>query len=896
MNFKLNQRAKIFLLSTAMTLPMAAYASQAVAQDEEDEGIDEIVVTATKRETNLMDTPIAISAFSEESLDRLGIKNVKDLNNLVPSLSIMVDVESSAPIITMRGVRSTNTTEWGDPAVGVHFDGVYSPRPQGALAMMFDIERAETLRGPQGTLFGRNSTVGSINVITKKPVIDEVSGKGVAEYGRWNQRAFKGVVNVPVHETLAIRLSGVMEKRDSFLEGYYDPNQWDTRYLQEMGGIPLVPTNVASTPAGNNPDFRFFFHDELYREVKADPSDFYNNINNYGMRISSLWKPSDDFQWHLTLEKYRDKSAGFLNTRDCERIEDRPSEINGGTCTDQWGSEDNFVAYVNVPGKNDMTIDSIRSHVTYDFLDAFQFNYNLGFQSQERSGQIDLDQGYYLWDQMLKWVDTDYDSWSHELQIKSIDDSDLQWIAGYFNFRENNYLNGQYHGAMGGVALWLQPKRIVSSDAFFAQGTYQVSEKLAITAGIRHTNDTKQDIGGRNYGCWSGCYPAEAWAMVRWDLIDWANFGNIDAQSQAYKDSTTKPREALNVLPSYYFDYPNENFNIDTINDVKNTWSNTTWRLGLDYDYSDDTLLYVYAANGYKGGGNGDVLIRQSDGSRFDTSYDAETVMTYEAGVKTKLLDGRMHVRANAYISDYNNQQFTEWTIYDTIKVIETDAATGLPREVDQDLGTFLTRNAAKSKIKGLELEMDYVPWEGGFISGFVTLMDTEIASDYWKAWTTERGQVFEGGDTNATGPLDPSKPWFRNFKGNDLPYSPKFAFTLNFSQEIMLENGGTVTPFFNVHYESSSYTSIDNTDKWEFGPGAIKQGIDLDIYSDKRDAWALANFSINYTSPEKDWFLEGFVNNVFNNDVNWWQGYAGGTPMANKALRTYGLRLGYNF
>jgi iron complex outermembrane receptor protein len=157
------------LLAGATALALASTVVPASAQEGND-GLEEIVVTATKFSTNLMDTPIAVSAFSEEELDRLNISNVKDLNNLVPNMSIMVDVESNAPIITLRGVRSTNTTEWGDPAVGVHYDGIYSPRPQGALALMFDIERVEVLRGPQGTLFGRNSTVGTANIISRTPI------------------------------------------------------------------------------------------------------------------------------------------------------------------------------------------------------------------------------------------------------------------------------------------------------------------------------------------------------------------------------------------------------------------------------------------------------------------------------------------------------------------------------------------------------------------------------------------------------------------------------------------------------------------------------------------------------------------------------------------------------
>jgi iron complex outermembrane receptor protein len=473
--------------------------------------LEEVIVTATKFETDLMDTPLAVSSFSEDYLDTLGINNVKELVNVVPNMSIMVDVESNAPIITMRGVRSTNTTEWGDPAVGVHYDGIYSPRPQGALALMFDVERVEALRGPQGTLYGRNSTVGTLNIISAKPQFDEFTGKVDVEVGRWNQRSIKGVLNVPVSETFALRAAVYAEKRDSNLTGYYDPNQWDLRYLEDMG-IPLRESSSAVNPAANTVDYQFYFEDTVYEEIPADPSDFYNSIDQNAFRLSGYWKPNDDLAWLVTYEVFKDDSAGGLNARDCERIANRPANINGGSCDDIWGTSDNFVSYVNVPGKNDMTLESIRSHLTYAINDNVEFMYNMGYQSQERVGQIDLDQGQYLWDQMLKWVDTDYDSWSHELQFKSTNrESRLQWVAGYFQFEEDNYMNGQYHGAMGGVSLWLQPKRLIESQALFAQGTYELNERLFLTVGLRHTEDTKTDRGGNNWGCWGGdCHP-EAW-------------------------------------------------------------------------------------------------------------------------------------------------------------------------------------------------------------------------------------------------------------------------------------------------------------------------------------------------------------------------------------------------
>jgi iron complex outermembrane receptor protein len=188
-----------------MSLPLAA-------QDADTDGegnlmLEEVIVTATRVETTLMKTPVAVSAFDQDALTRSGVNNVKDLANLVPNMDISTINGQSTPIVSMRGVRSTNETELGDPAVGIHLDGVYSPRMQGILALMFDNERVEVLRGPQGTLFGRNSTVGTVNIITAKPDTESFYGSTNVAIGNYNAREITGVLNIPISDTFAISSS-----------------------------------------------------------------------------------------------------------------------------------------------------------------------------------------------------------------------------------------------------------------------------------------------------------------------------------------------------------------------------------------------------------------------------------------------------------------------------------------------------------------------------------------------------------------------------------------------------------------------------------------------------------------------------------------------------------------
>ena len=146
------------LLISFLLMPLIAQESE-----DEDEGLEVVVTTATKTEKDILDTAQAVTALSGNQLLELGLNNIKDLNNMIPGLYVQ-NTDTNAPIITLRGIRTENVTELGDPAVGIHVDGVYVARPQAANALMFDLERTELTRGPQGTLYGRNSVVGTLNL------------------------------------------------------------------------------------------------------------------------------------------------------------------------------------------------------------------------------------------------------------------------------------------------------------------------------------------------------------------------------------------------------------------------------------------------------------------------------------------------------------------------------------------------------------------------------------------------------------------------------------------------------------------------------------------------------------------------------------------------------------
>ena len=174
----------------------------------------EIVVTADRREQKLQDYAGTAAAFTGDQLKKRGIQNIADLNDVLPGLTVATNGVNRE--VWIRGIGSSNNTELGDPAAATHWDGVYLPRPAGIGSAFFDIERVEVNVGPQGTLRGRNATAGSVNIITWKPGLGVWDAEIEGEYGNYNQKVVRGMLNIPIGDTVAVRLSGMGLSHDSY--------------------------------------------------------------------------------------------------------------------------------------------------------------------------------------------------------------------------------------------------------------------------------------------------------------------------------------------------------------------------------------------------------------------------------------------------------------------------------------------------------------------------------------------------------------------------------------------------------------------------------------------------------------------------------------------------------
>ena len=178
--------------------------------------LDEITVTATKRAESVMDVPLAISAMSGEAIREFNLNDIKDLIAFTPGIAGN-SKDSFLDFVNVRGIRTIDFGNGGDPSVSLYKNGLYQGRTGSAVSSLYDIERSEVLRGPQGFLFGRNSVSGAFNIITAKPHLEETDGYVELDAGERGVLVFEGAVNIPMSDTFAVRLAGYHSEEDGYV-------------------------------------------------------------------------------------------------------------------------------------------------------------------------------------------------------------------------------------------------------------------------------------------------------------------------------------------------------------------------------------------------------------------------------------------------------------------------------------------------------------------------------------------------------------------------------------------------------------------------------------------------------------------------------------------------------
>ena len=615
---------------TAVCALISTVAPVARAQQQGAAALEEIIVTAQRREENLQKVPIAVSALGSEMLEQFDVRSVREVSSIVPNLWMETNTGlSSGARASLRGIGEDESYFTSDTPVGMYVDDVYIPRQTGALFDLNEVERIEVLRGPQGTLYGRNTSAGAIKIVTRKPS-DTLRVHGELTVGDFDRVDVRAGLSGPLSERVGGQISVLSRQRDG-----YDRN--------------------------------------LVNGARVNDQDLMAG------RVALQFKPTGDLELNLAYDKIRERSTpGFatgLTLRPPNGLGafDPDDQVDGDTDVhtllsdlldpindvDQQGAS--LTATWNVGGVTLKSITAWRELSNTLLLDADGQNTCFG---------LALPCLHLFQDQRQ-------DQFSQELQLqgKALDER-LNYIVGAYYFEEGNTQRTENAIlAQLGENQYSDSGLDTDSIALFASGTFALTDRANLTAGVRWTRDTK-DFNSAVFN------PDATPALVCTDPQTREVFASgacgVGAPLGAATDELSR--------------------------DLSETWSAVTPRLAFDYELTPAAMLYASASEGFKSGSYDG---REVGNALYNLQPIApETVYTYEVGAKTEWFERRMRANVAVFFNDFEDLQGTG-----------TDQVTGA-----------LTRfSVGDVETKGAELELVAEPVANLMLTANLGLLDTRF-------------------------------------------------------------------------------------------------------------------------------------------------------------------------
>ena len=637
-------------------LLVLASASVAVLPPLASAALEEVVVTARKTAESLQDTPISVTALSGDRLEDMGLSRITKLQNVTPNLVFQNTPAYSGAgnnaAVYIRGIGQKDFVPTIDPGVGIYVDEVYLGRSAGAVLDMIDIQQVEILRGPQGTLFGKNTVGGAISITTTKPN-DELGGKFDIKVGTDERRNIRGVLNVPLSDTLFARGSFGSLEQDGYVTRPFDGKDLGNQDTV-MGRLAFrwVPSDTFTADLSfdyfddktNGPPLLITRVDEFPESADAIPGGNFPFINN----LFAGFNPDFGGPNPIVCTLPDAPSACFTNA----------TAVTGDNTN--LGTGPNF---------SEMENEAVSLTLTWD-LEAFTAKLIASHRSLDGQFASDRD-GYVQKDgepavpglpimvnPITHYFDTfEQDQFSVELQLTgtAVDDR-LSWVAGVYAFEED----GENINPVDFTTVSIQSGGYFdySSEAVFAQATFDFTEKLSATAGMRYTKEDRDYLPDQ--------------------YIEEMPLGGLPFPCFNYSDGSQK----ICALGDRVVPY-------ETVN---NSISENTPMVSISYSHTDDVMFYATYSEGFKVGGFTQRIFPPEASL---PAFGPEYVDSIEAGIKAELFDNSLRANFAVYSADYSDLQ---------ILISE-------PSRV----GPYTT-NAGDATIEGFELEINYVAQNGVLI------------------------------------------------------------------------------------------------------------------------------------------------------------------------------------
>lgn len=767
-------KALTALFGATTALSSLSIAAPVAAQD--DAVTEVILVTATRRSQSLQEVPLAVTAVSQEQLQRNAIFDISNLDTLAPGLSFGASGSDARPAI--RGARTETINERQDPVIGFFLDGIYLPRTSQAFSAFFDLERVEVLRGPQGTLFGRNTFGGAITMTSAAPKFDEFDYMASIEYGSFDRIRAEGMINVPITDTLAFRAAGAIDRDDGYIRNLFNEDQ-----------------NLGQRDSDN-------------------------------LRLSLKWEPTDTFDATLRLRHWNQGGIGAgdfgYQTLGTVFNADQSRTSLNGTFT-RTNSRDGAGGPLDL-GPYEVFRDFPNSRRTDSYQADLDLNWDLGaVRLRSLTAYVDY-RGFRQTDAdfssspgLMSSVDTESETFSQELQLLSPDDGGpLQWIVGAYFFKDDvredfvfdsicnltpgdpgGDIEATFRPCLGPDLTWTSPLTVgfgrtglvdTTSIAVFGQATYEIVEGLRVTGGLRYTNDDKE---------------FQRFAITAF-ARDASVFQTDPGIVQNFDDIRLTDPVTMEPLPS-----------------VSETFDRLTWRAGIEYDITQDNLVYFSASTGFNSGGF------NTGGAQLDQfTFGPQNVRAWEIGSKNSYPDLGLTINVAAYFNQFRNllsQGFTN--------VVGDDGT--------QTVSVFST-NAGDADVWGIEGEAVWEPTDELTLSANFAYTNSEL-DNFVLSNPFEQGGVDFFGDGSANDVV---------LDGQEVALTPDFTATLSAQYVYDLGNKGTLTPFLQFFYSSGYRTN------------------DILIPGTEQGSYTKTDFTLTWMDSDERFSITGYVQNLENEEV----------------------------
>ncbi|MCO1336589.1 TonB-dependent receptor [Microbulbifer sp. OS29] len=920
--------------------PPTTHAQDGQAEEKEQrsrQAIEEVTVTAQKIEQSIQDVPIAVSAFSGDSMDALKIERGEELLRAIPNVNFSKS-NFSTYNFSIRGVGTKAVSAASDPAVAVSFNNASLIRNRLFEQEFFDVQRIEVLRGPQGTLYGRNATAGVVNMLPVMPE-DEFASEIKAEIGNYSSKRASGMFNLPLGDTLAFRLSGAMTKRDGFDYNLHTGNDVNDRDLYSTRAIfEWEPSESFNA----NLIWQHFEEDDrrsrtgkqlctkdpgLSKVGETELTGFTPVFFSQGCLPGSIY--SDDaydapnargfanilvtglIPTHIgpVIDWYTDPYENSTQSHDLRKIE---------TSYDPVFRAENDLVQLNFEWDlgNALTFYSQSTYAKDDYYSSQDYNRYVSDPIFNDTGDLNPTPGGIYTDPQLGpsegllAVDisrSDNKQWSQEFRLQTSFDGPWNFSVGtnYLDFKTqddyfifNNvfsmlaeYLYNQDtdelgflstrnctepEGNVGSDCVYVDPNSIENIDeeghnyflsrnlvetrswALFGEAYWQINDDVKLTTGLRYTDDRKRST------------PVPSQLLL----------------GTQYNDETGEISSGELSGGLTHRGYPEGD-------QVSLSWKEYTGRAVLDWrtetPFTDDTMLYVSFAHGYKGGGTNppraeiDPVIVQYQ--PLEETFEPEFVNAIEFGTKNTLLEGSLSLNANAFYYDYTDYQVSQ--IVDRISLNENFDAESMGLElelawqlteatrVDLNMGYLKTRIAdGEESIDVMDRTQGNEDWvlvrpsiqvPSNCIAP-VDLVETVMsAPNIFAIWSLCSGSARYGSyspEVQGGGfrhdiiyGVDPYNPvtdapnggrgFSADLSANELPNAPRFTINFGVEHTIPIENWDLILRA-DYYRQSESYARVYNTEY------------------DRLKAWSNLNASVSLGNPSNDLYMQLYVKNIF--------------------------------